>query len=77
MSESDKTRQKLIDSMRKTKAGTTAKPRTATKANAEKAGLPSSQSPGDTSKETKQARPEEKVSAVNSVYQRRPRVWPD
>lgn len=80
MSQSDKTRQKLVDSMRKTKSGATGKNETV-EADEPKTEQPRAAEAAPTAK-TKPApkRSEKKPAASNAVdgYQSaRRRVWPD
>jgi len=80
MSESDKTRQKLVDSMRKTKSGAADKEQTQT--TAEKTEPEKTQPAASGSKTGKAAKKPSKTKAENSVdvdaYQsRKRRVWPD
>jgi hypothetical protein len=80
MSQSDKTRQKLVDSMRKTKSGATAKSESAATVEPDKVDAVATKKP--TASRTKPApkRSGKKPVADNSVdsYQSvRHRVWPD
>jgi hypothetical protein len=80
MSQSDKTRQKLVDSMRKTKSGSTGK--TGTESAAQQSKAQSKAAKPETTSNTKPApkRNEKKPVSGNQIdsYQsERRRVWPD
>ncbi len=78
MSESDKTRQKLVDSMRKTKSGTADKEHANT--TAEKTAPEKTQPAASENKASKAVKKPSKQKSQNSVdaYQSmRRRVWPD
>ncbi len=82
MSESDKTRQKLVDSMRKTKSGSADKEQVSTAA--EKT-APEKSQPATSGSKTKTARPVRKTTKtkqedsvnVDAYQSRQRRVWPD
>lgn len=80
MSQSDKTRQKLVDSMRKTKSGAAGKSESAATDESSKTQSPAPKPEAGASKKPAPKRSEKKTADKNEVdsYQSvRRRVWPD
>ncbi len=80
MSTTDKAQQKLVDSMRKTKASSGAKPASAKKAEASKPAAPRSRKKVSTTRAAKKT-PKPIAATASQIsadpYQGSPRVWPD